>query len=119
MTTAVPLILFFEQIGQGDHLLVGGKNASLAEMYRHLSSQSIKTPDEGRDSSDKGVRIPYGFAITTHAYEAFIKFNNLINTLAVVSSEGQLIRDLITTGQFPDDLIIAIAQAYETLSSTY
>ena len=47
-------VRFFEEFGIDDVPLVGGKNASLGEMYRNLSSQ--------------GVRVPNGFAITAEAY---------------------------------------------------
>ena len=52
------LIRWFSDIGLGDVPLVGGKNASLGEMYNALSSQ--------------GVRVPDGFAITTEAYRRFL-----------------------------------------------
>ncbi|MCC3245020.1 phosphoenolpyruvate synthase [Methylocystis sp. WRRC1] len=47
-------VRFFSQIGIGDVPLVGGKNASLGEMYRELTA--------------KGIRVPNGFAITAEAY---------------------------------------------------
>jgi len=47
------LILWFDEIGIDDVPLVGGKNASLGEMYQKLT--------------DKGVNIPGGFAITAYA----------------------------------------------------
>ncbi len=47
------LIRWFKDIGMDDVASVGGKNASLGEMYQNL------TP--------KGVRIPNGFAITAEA----------------------------------------------------
>ena len=47
-------IRFFSEVGIDDVPLVGGKNASLGEMYREL------TP--------KGILIPNGFAITAEAY---------------------------------------------------
>ena len=47
-------IRFFGEVGIDDVPLVGGKNASLGEMYREL------TP--------KGILIPNGFAITAEAY---------------------------------------------------
>lgn len=43
--------------------LVGGKNASLGEMYRNLSAQ--------------GVLVPNGFATTAAAFRAFLAHNNL------------------------------------------
>src|SRR6188472_640949 len=47
-------IRFFEEMGIDDVPLVGGKNASLGEMFQKLS--------------DRGVRVPHGFAITGEAY---------------------------------------------------
>ena len=52
-------ILWFHEISIKDVPLVGGKNASLGEMYQHLSAQ--------------GVSIPGGFAITAYAYRYLIK----------------------------------------------
>ncbi|MCK5195941.1 MAG: phosphoenolpyruvate synthase, partial [Desulfobulbaceae bacterium] len=52
-------ILWFDDIGIDDVPLVGGKNASLGEMYQHLTS--------------KGVAIPHGFAITAYAYRYLLK----------------------------------------------
>jgi phosphoenolpyruvate synthase/pyruvate phosphate dikinase len=48
----------FEAVGIDDVPLVGGKNASLGEMYPKLSAQ--------------GVRVPNGFAITAAAYRAML-----------------------------------------------
>ncbi|UCG65090.1 MAG: pyruvate, water dikinase, partial [Deltaproteobacteria bacterium] len=53
------LIMWFDEIRMGDVALVGGKNASLGEMYQNL------TP--------KGVAIPGGFAITAYAYRYLIE----------------------------------------------
>ncbi|WP_278278489.1 PEP/pyruvate-binding domain-containing protein, partial [Acidithiobacillus albertensis] len=47
-------IRFFNEIRIEDVPLVGGKNASLGEMYRQLTPQ--------------GVKVPNGFAITGDAY---------------------------------------------------
>src|ERR1019366_2910486 len=44
----------FQEIGAGDVPLVGGKTASIGEMYCELSAD--------------GVRVPNGFAITADAY---------------------------------------------------
>jgi len=53
-TTAGRYVRFFSQIGIDDVPLVGGKNASLGEMYQEL------TP--------RGIRVPNGFAVTAEAY---------------------------------------------------
>ena len=56
-------ILFFEQIGIADIDKVGGKNASLGEMYNQLNPL--------------GISIPNGFALTADVYRLFRKENNL------------------------------------------
>ena len=60
-------IAWFDEIGKNDVLLVGGKNASLGEMYKNLSS--------------KGIRVPYGFAVTTDAYKYFIEKAGIKNEI--------------------------------------
>lgn len=52
-------IRWFKDISIKDVPLVGGKNASLGEMYSHLSS--------------KGINIPNGFAISAQAYFEFLE----------------------------------------------
>src|SRR3546814_16646267 len=58
-----PLILWFEEIAIADVPAVGGKNASLGEMTAALSQ--------------KGVKVPSGFATTPEAYRAFVHDNQL------------------------------------------
>ena len=53
----------FEDLDMNDVAIVGGKNASLGEMTRHLG--------------ELGVRIPEGFATTAQAYRDFVKENDL------------------------------------------
>ena len=55
---ARPLALWFSEIGAGDVQLVGGKAASLGEMYQKLTEHD--------------VQVPNGFATTVAAYEAFL-----------------------------------------------
>ena len=52
-------VTFFENISIDDIDKVGGKNASLGEMYRELSAQ--------------GIRIPNGFATTARAYQHYMQ----------------------------------------------
>ena len=52
---------WFSEIGVEDVPVVGGKNASLGEMTRELSSL--------------GIRIPAGYAVTAEAYRHFLEFN--------------------------------------------
>lgn len=106
-------ILKFCDIGIGDISNVGGKNASLGEMYNNLSPE--------------GIRIPNGFAITTSAYKDFIKYNNLsfaLNELMLLLDKkdfsnlteiGSKARKLLLDAKFPLDLQIEISNAYSFL----
>jgi pyruvate, water dikinase len=107
-------IKWFADLSIGDIPLVGGKNASLGEMYREL------TP--------KGVRVPNGFAITAEAYCYFLEEANLnrkVQELLVgldtrdvnkLRQCGRQIRTLILGEDFPDDLKQEITAAYDTFT---
>ncbi len=65
-------IRWFDQISMDDVGLVGGKNASLGEMYRELTPRSI--------------RIPNGFATTANAYWQFLAESELDRKIATILS---------------------------------
>jgi len=107
----------FAQIRLTDLPLVGGKNASLGEMYSELVPQ--------------GLRIPNGFAITADGYWAYLAYNDLTDkiqallatldpkNLSQLQQVGQTIRNWIINGQMPPELKAEIAQAYQTLETEY
>jgi pyruvate,water dikinase len=110
-------ILWFDQTGIEDVPFVGGKNASLGEMYRNL------TP--------KGVRIPNGFAITAHAYRYFLekagikdRIRNILKTLNTkdiknLQDHGHLVRQTILQAEFPEELKKEILVQYRNLCGAY
>jgi pyruvate, water dikinase len=105
----------FPEIAINDISSVGGKNASLGEMYSKLS--------------EKGVSVPDGFAITADAYRFFIaengiadSLNNLITkldtkTFSNLNEIGEQARNLIKKGFLPDELKKQISDAYKNLSA--
>jgi pyruvate,water dikinase len=107
------LILWFDEIGIGDVALVGGKNASLGEMYKELRP--------------KGVRIPNGFAITAEAYRLFLKSNGLdarirdaldgLDTRDIenLRKRGARARQILLDAKFPDELTSEISAAYRKI----
>ena len=111
------LILWFEEIGIEDVPLVGGKNASLGEMYQKLTS--------------KGVAVPHGFAITAYAYQYLIKaagINDAVHDalagldthdLRNLQARGEKVRNIIRNAEFPDDLRQAIIEAYKKMEAEY
>lgn len=70
-----PLVRWFEDIGARDVLLVGGKAASLGEMFGALTG--------------KGVRIPNGFATTVAAYDQFLEAPVFVEKWAALSEEAR------------------------------
>ncbi len=110
-------ILSFKQISKKDVALVGGKNASLGEMFSKLSRKSINIPD--------------GFALTAKAYWYFLKKNGIDNklkelfggfnpkSLESLQETGREARRLISEGEFPEDLEKEILRAYGKLSKKY
>lgn len=106
-------VLWFEQVGMSDVGLVGGKNASLGELTRALSS--------------KGVRVPPGFATTAQTYRHFIEHNQLEERIrqalgrmaegaVTLQATGRSIRSMVLEGEFPGQVAEAIATAYLELA---
>ncbi len=106
-------ILFFNQISNRDVGLVGGKNASLGEMYSTLAKQ--------------GVKVPNGFAITATAYRYFITEAGIkkeikriladldTRKLSNLRQRGAEVRKLILTANLPSNLEKEILNAYDKL----
>jgi pyruvate,water dikinase len=111
------LVLWFSQISKKDTPLVGGKNASLGEMFSKLT--------------EKGINIPNGFAITAEAFRYFLKFNKIDGKLKEIFEKfnpksiqslketGKSARDLILKSKFPPDLEKEILENYQKLSKIY
>jgi len=111
------LILWFDQLGIEDVPLVGGKNASLGEMYSNLTAE--------------GVPIPNGFAITAKAYFYIVEKAGIrdqirqiltgLDTRNVVDlhDRGHRIRELIKGAELPPDLKQQISEAYRNLCGAY
>ncbi|WP_018617494.1 phosphoenolpyruvate synthase [Segetibacter koreensis] len=109
----IPVIKTFSEISINDIALVGGKNASLGEMYSNLSS--------------KGVHIPDGFAITAEAYRIFLNENNIQSPLSKIfekldtrnfsnlAETGKAARQLILENPLPHKLVVAIKNAHYQL----
>jgi len=114
---AKKLILWFDEITIDDVPLVGGKNASLGEMYQKLTSQ--------------GVNIPWGFAITAYAYRYLIREADIeeaikdalggLNThdMENLQQRGERARSIIRHSEFPPELTDAIIEGYRKMEGRY
>ncbi len=110
-------ILWFSEVGIGDVPLVGGKNASLGEMFCQLTS--------------KGINVPDGFSLTVNFYWKFIKANGLdkilseifksLNSKSIKSVQeiGKSARSAIERASFPKDLQKELFSAYAELSQKH
>lgn len=110
-------ILWFSELRKSDVNEVGGKSASLGEMY------SLLVP--------KGINIPNGFSTTAYAYLSFLEYNGFDSKLKEIFSTfnpknltnlqetGKKARDLILSGKFPPQLEKEIIEAYAALCKEY
>lgn len=106
----------FSEVGINDVALVGGKNASLGEMYNKLAS--------------KGVQIPPGFATTAASFWEFLEENNSKERLQHIVSQldrkaysnlkdiGNEARTLILKGRFSEAFVLEIKNAYKMLCNS-
>ncbi len=110
-------VLWFDEITIADVPFVGGKNASLGEMYRDLTG--------------KGVKIPNGFAITAYAYQYLLEKAGIkddikrilkdlnVNDLKNLYERGRKVRETILKAELPPELAKEIVSAYKKLSLQY
>ncbi len=112
MTTS-QYTLDFSEIGLADVPMVGGKNASLGEMFRALKPQAVGVLD--------------GFATTAHAYRRLLATTGLEERLRTIfspfdpenldelSRRGQAARAAVLETPIPDELRVAMFSAYDRL----
>ena len=109
-------VLWFNELSIDDIALVGGKNASLGEMYRNLTK--------------RGVKIPNGFAVTAYAYNHFVEKADIKNKLKQIlkgldknkknlSEIGEKARATILKAELPIELKNEIINAYKKLCKQY
>ncbi len=113
--TMTTFTLHFGKISAGAIAQVGGKNASLGELYRVLRA--------------KGIRVPEGFATTAEAYRALLRHNAISADLHQVLDEldresfrnlpevGKRARALLRNARIPDAVAADICDAYRQLAS--
>jgi len=107
------MVVPFEKLRMTDIEVVGGKNASLGEMISQIPS---------------GVRVPDGFATTSHAFRIFLQRDNLdariesaltnldSDNISQLSSTGAMIRQWIIEQSLPESLEKDIRLAFQTLN---
>jgi len=110
-------IRWFETLSLEDVALVGGKNASLSELYRDLTAQ--------------GVPVPNGFAITAKAYRYVLDqaglWDDLHQALDGLNTDntrelgikGKHCRKLIYSANIPQQLESEILTAYSKLENDH
>ena len=106
-------VIWFENLRMTDVESVGGKNASLGEMISQLT--------------EKGVRVPTGFATTAEAYRTFLAHNGLsdrisqalaaldVNDVTELARVGKEIRQWILETPFPAELDADIETAWNKM----
>ncbi len=117
MSAKSPLVRWFATLGLSDVAEVGGKNASLGEMYSHLGAA--------------GVLVPNGFALTAAAYRqaltdagAWPRLHALLDPLdftdvAALAEAAAAARAIVYSATGTATLRAAISEAYAALESEY
>jgi pyruvate, water dikinase len=110
-------IKWLREIRLGDVPRVGGKTASLGELYGELGAA--------------GVRVPNGFAVPAAAYRALLDGDGLRDRLATIlkdvtgedvtalAAAGARLRALVESAPLPPGLADEIVSAYRTLAREY
>lgn len=112
-----PYVRWFEDLGLDDVGMVGGKTASLGELYSMLSR--------------RGISVPNGFALTAAAYRAALlqqgaweELRKLLAGLdkrhiADLARRGAAARDIVYAATDLADLRQKVAEAYRQLEQEY
>jgi pyruvate,water dikinase len=102
-------VLPLEDIPWGTSHDVGGKNSKIAELKNQL-----------------GLNVPDGFALTTTAFDIFLKYNNLEGyieqAMKTITSRETVLNELqnkILDGSFPSEISFAIHQALGMIRSRH
>lgn len=110
-------VLWLDQIHATDVDVVGGKTASLGEMYNRLSQM--------------GIRVPNGFAITAQGFQDHLEAHKLtaplkelfdeinLSNAEDISQKAYWARQLILTSPLPAKLELEIINAYTKLSQEF
>lgn len=110
-------IRWFEELGMGDVPIVGGKNASLGEMYRELAPL--------------GVSLPNGFAVTAEAFrtalteaDAWDELHTLLDDLdkadvRALAAAGRRAREIVYAAGLTDAMREQILEAWRKLVAEY
>jgi pyruvate,water dikinase len=103
------LVLDYKDITWNMFREVGGKNAALAEMKNYLK-----------------LNIPDAFAVTTHAFDAFMAHNGLLEKIGTIRNNPdpeaevlERLRSEIIGGEIPPDLQVALQGAVERIRETF
>ena len=117
MSGAFKYVRLFDEIGGDDVPLVGGKNASLGEMYRGLRP--------------KGILVPNGFAVTAEAYRYVLDKAGAWGPLRAalegldpgdvddLARRGRRAREIVYQAALPEDLQAEILAAHQRLREEY
>lgn len=107
------MVVPFEKLRMTDIEVVGGKNASLGEMISQIPT---------------GVKVPNGFATTSHAFRIFLQRDSLdariesalknldSDNISQLSSTGAMIRQWIIEQSLPESLEKEIRSAFQSLN---
>ncbi|KHT63072.1 phosphoenolpyruvate synthase [Photobacterium gaetbulicola] len=107
-------VVWYDALSMNDVDKVGGKNASLGEMVANLANA--------------GVKVPNGYATTSHAFNQFLEANSLneriyqlldeldVEDVNALQQAGETIRNWVLEAPLPQDLEQDIRECYHELA---
>lgn len=108
------VIRWFRELDQTQISVVGGKNANLGELVKHLGPL--------------GVRVPNGFALVADAFRRHLREARLedeiyaaldrldVRDVAALARAGRAIRERVRAAPLPTDVEAELLAAYDALS---
>ncbi|UTV28944.1 phosphoenolpyruvate synthase [Photobacterium atrarenae] len=106
-------VVWYDALSMNDVDKVGGKNASLGEMVANLANA--------------GVKVPNGYATTSHAFNQFLEANDLndrihdlldaldVDDVSALQKAGETIRNWVLEAPLPAELEHEIRECYKEL----
>jgi pyruvate,water dikinase len=117
MATDSSFVIPFRELTLADVPRVGGKNASLGELFRYLVPLGVRVPDGFAVTARAFVRHLEAAGLASQIYPALARLD--VSDVEALSREGARIRALIRAAALPEAIAEDVKTAYRALSLQY
>jgi pyruvate,water dikinase len=110
-------VIPFAELTLADVPRVGGKNASLGEMFRYLVPLGVRVPDGFAVTAEAFLRHLEDAGLAAQIYPALSRLD--VRDVESLAREGSRVRELIRAAPLPDAIAEQVRAAYRELSACY